>query len=401
MPKFRLEYLYTLYLQEKISPEEYNELIQFIADASNEDDIMDIIEAQAEHIPYKKELSEEASKDILNKILQKNTETEVLTINRKSFFRGWASIAAACILAIGILSVWIKLSNTKKNISAPINQQTTQILPGSNKAFLTLHDGKVINLNEITNNTDTANNNITLETKDGILIYKTVSDKKINSQYNKLTTPRGGQYQVLLPDGTSVWLNAASSIRYPVTFSDKERVVELTGEAFFNVKKLYKKNKKGRVPFKINVKSSSGDDAVIEVLGTSFNVSAYENENMFKVTLKHGAVKVEKGKKIQLLKPGEEAEVYNNNHISLVKNADMEHSMAWKKGIFLFENDDIKSIMKQISRWYDVEIIYNGLHPTARFDGKINRNANISDVLQILKLSGVEFTIKDKTILVQ
>lgn len=400
MPKFRLEYLFTLYLQKKISPDEYRELMQLITDSGNEDQIMDIIEDFAEYPSNDNVLSQELSDKILNSVLPgRNKEAVTVKHKKRSLFL--MQIAAACLIVIGLLGIWFKINHGQNATAPPNNRQVVQIHPGGNKAFLTLDDGTVINLNEMEYGAAPTDSNITVEKNDGILIYKNTARKGSNAKYNKLTTPRGGQFQVLLPDGTKVWLNAASSIRYPLAFSEKERVVELTGEAFFKVQKLYKKNKTGRVPFKINVTSSSGDHAAIQVLGTSFNVSAYENENMFKISLKHGTIKVEKGNKIQLIKPGEEAEVYNNNHINLVKNADIEHATAWKDGTFLFENEDIRSIMKQVGRWYDVDVIYMGQYPAARFDGKISRNADISEMLKILKLSGVQFTVTGKTILIQ
>lgn len=401
MPKFRLEYLFTLYLQKKISPDENRELMQLIADSDNEDQIMNIIEDFTEYPSHDNVLSQELSDKVLNNVLPNRNKEEVkVKHTKRSLFR--MQVAAAWLIVISLLGIWFKITHDKKNVTAPLStHQVVQIHPGGNKAFLTLDDGTVINLNEMEHEAAPSDSNITVEKNDGILIYKNTTGKRSNAKYNKLTTPRGGQFRVLLPDGTKVWLNAASSIRYPLAFSEKERVVELTGEAFFKVQKLYKKNKTGRVPFKINVTSSSGDHAAIQVLGTSFNVSAYENENMFKISLKHGTVKVEKGNKIQLIKPGEEAEVYNNNHINLVKNADIEQATAWKDGAFLFENEDIRSIMKQVGRWYDVDVIYMGQYPAARFDGKISRNADISEMLKILKLSGVQFTVTGKTILIQ
>lgn len=400
MSKFRLEYLFTLYLQGKISLEENNELMKLIVDADNEDQIMDIIEDFAEHPPTERLLSEDASGKILDKILPGRTLEYVKEKNKKRF-PFWMSVAATWLIVISLFGgIWLAVKPNKKNEIAQSPPHTVQILPGGNKAFLTLDDGTEIDLNEQQHQTKAFSTNIWAEKNDSILIYKNIGTNKNGSKYNKLTTPRGGQFQVLLPDGTKVWLNAESSIRYPIAFSDNERVVELTGEAFFKVQKLVKKDN-SRVPFKINVKSSSGDNAVIQVLGTSFNVSAYENEAMFKVSLKHGKVKIEKGKKTQLLTQGQEAEVYNDNHISLVKNADIELATSWKNGIFLFENEDIKSIMKQVGRWYDVDVVYRGQYPTARFDGKISRTADITEVLRILKLSGVQFTVTDKTILVQ
>ena len=399
MSKFRLEYLFALYLQGKITPDEHRELMELIADAGNENQVMDIIEDVANKMFHEKEISGYSSYKILNNILQKKPAAQV-NIGRKPL-RRWFSIAAAFAVIMSIAGIWFKTTVVKKNKTAVNSQQIVLIHPGGNKASLTLDDGSVVKLDEVSDGVVKNNNHILVQKENGVLIYKNITATQKGSAYHKLTTPRGGQFQVLLPDGSTVWLNAASSIRFSTAPINRERIVELTGEAFFKVKKLYAKDKKTRIPFTVHVKSSEGEDATVRVLGTAFNVNAYEAEDMFKVTLKHGSVKIEKGNKSQLLEPGEQAVVYNDNHISMIKNADVEQAIAWKEGIFLFENEDIKSIMKEISRWYDVDVVYKGIYPATKFDGKISRYADISEVLEILKLSGVEFTVKGKTIHVQ
>ena len=226
----------------------------------------------------------------------------------------------------------------------------------------------------------------------GLLEYKApasfIRDTVIS--YNTVSTPRGGQYQIVLSDGSKVWLNAASSIRFPTAFSGSLREVELTGEAYFEVAKNKEK------PFQVKVR-----DMKIAVLGTHFNVKAYEDEAETKTSLLEGSVKIIQGKEAGLLKPGQQAVINFKDDKVKIATADMVEVIAWKNGLFRFEGANIETIMREIGRWYDVEIVYAGKVPMRRFEGKINRNAGLSEVLRILELSNVKFSIAGKKIIVQ
>ena len=212
--------------------------------------------------------------------------------------------------------------------------------------------------------------------------------------YNTVSTPRGGQYEVILPDGTQVWLNAASSLKFPTAFIGKERNVELTGEAYFEVSK----NK--AMPFHV---SAAGQ--VIEVLGTHFNVNAYTDETLLKTTLLEGSVKVNKGISFATLKPGQQSTINNNEITPVIKIAevtDADEVMAWKDGKFYFNNADIKTVMRQIGRWYNVDIEYAGKIPgNDGFTGTFSRNMTASKALKILAFSGVDFKIEGRKIIVK
>jgi ferric-dicitrate binding protein FerR (iron transport regulator) len=208
--------------------------------------------------------------------------------------------------------------------------------------------------------------------------------------YNTLSTPRGGQYQLVLPDGSKVWLNASSSIHFPTAFAGHERNVELTGEAYFEIAKNKQK------PFHVNVNGMQ-----VEVLGTHFNVNAYGDEGAIKTSLLEGSVKIKKGNISGLLKPGQQGVLKKNSTDLEIKNADMNEAIAWKNGLFEFDGADIKSIMREIGRWYDVDVVYAGKVPDRRFEGKISRDAQLSDVLKILALSNVKFSVEGKKIIVQ
>lgn len=398
MPRFRLEYLFSLYLQQKISAEENEELMQLIADIGNEDEVLDIIDNTVHKMDASAELTLPSADTILHNILESAPPAPRVV---KPFLKWWLSIAAGLLAVAGMWFLW---KSSGALVEKNKNEQTVQtpIKPGCSKAFLTRNDGSVLAVNGSVGTSFGEEDECELiQNQTTPLTAQPNYNVAGVSGYNTLTTPRGGRFKVLLPDGSKVWLNAASSIRYPVVFGNQQRVVELTGEAFFKVKHVSHSDKKTRVPFIVNVKSSSGDSATVKVLGTSFNVSAYDNQKMVEVTLKQGSVRVEKGSSVQLLKPGEQAQVFSDNHISMIKNADVEGVTSWKAGVFYFENQDINTIMNEIGRWYDVTVKYEGPISTARFNGKISRDAEIDEVLEILKLSGVQFSIHNKTIVVK
>jgi ferric-dicitrate binding protein FerR (iron transport regulator) len=277
-------------------------------------------------------------------------------------------------------------------------------LPGGNKAMLTLNDGSVIVLDSAKNGMLGEQGNAQVLKKDGMLEYKKGNAQKAigNTQlsapvsYNTLSTPRGGQYQLVLPDGSKVWLNAASSIRFPTAFTGNEREVELTGEAYFEITSHQLQSGK-KMPFKVLVLSAGTDglNAAIEVLGTHFNVNAYKDEETIRTTLLEGKVKVAlRGvDKEAMLNPGEQA-IMSMRTIKTVHDIDTEEAVAWKNGLFFFDNVDIQTIMRQLSRWYKVSVVYNGKIPNRRFTGQVSRNANLSQVLKILELSKIHFTIE-------
>jgi ferric-dicitrate binding protein FerR (iron transport regulator) len=217
---------------------------------------------------------------------------------------------------------------------------------------------------------------------------------------NIISIPRGGQYKLQLPDGSKVWLNAASSLRFPTAFDDKERRVELKGEAYFEITPLItKEGRKSR--FIVDIDPFPGIVGTrVEVLGTHFNIMAYNDERDMKTTLLEGAVKVTKGTATQLLVPGQQARINKEGPIRLVENVDVNEAVAWKNGYFQFTSDNLSTVMRQIARWYDVDISYEGKIPERQFGGKISRNANISEILRILELSNVHFRIENKRIIV-
>ena len=305
------------------------------------------------------------------------------------------NVAAAAIIlvAIGAGTYYFIQLNAKRSFIAnntkPIKHDVD---PGNNKAILTLENGAKLVLDSAKIGTLAKKGKISIrKTKDGQLIYAVDrgNDAATNEPitYNTITTPRGGQYQVILPDGTKVWLNAASSLKFPTAFAGNQRSVELIGEAYFEVAKNTAK------PFMVKV-----DKMQVKVLGTHFNIMAYSDEAAIKTTLLEGAIQLNTGSKRNFLKPGQQG-IVKDDDVQVI-DADTDQAIAWKNGFFEFRRASIQDIMKQLSRWYDTEVTYEGKIPDDEFVGKIERNVKLSQVLHILELNHVHFKIENKKITV-
>ena len=302
---------------------------------------------------------------------------------------------AAAMFLVLIAGVSIYFNNKKKLIvNHPISKVLKQeVLPGGNKAFLTLSNGTNILLDSATNGLIAQQGNINvMKLSNGQLLYKTSDDLKLSNEvsYNTMRTPRGGQYQLTLPDSTQVWLNSASSIHFPTSFKGIDRKVEITGEVYFEVTKNAAK------PFTVNVNGMN-----VKVLGTHFNINAYNDDEVIKTTLLEGSVVVTKGNATILLQPGNQAQLNNYGEIKLLKNANVEEAIAWKNGYFYFKNSSLQNVMRQLSRWYDVEVAYEGAIPERTFGGELSRSLNISQILQVLDKSKVRFNVEGKKIIVK
>lgn len=286
-------------------------------------------------------------------------------------------------------------SRTAKTATPALRQD---ILPGSNKAILTLGDGSTIVLDSArTGSLARQGNSQVLKTGDGQLKYAPNSNAVSVVAYNVLSTPRGGQYKLTLQDGTDVWLNAGSSIRYPTTFSGKERRVEITGEAYFEIAK------NAAMPFRVAVNGSAQNDngLEIEVLGTQFNVNAYKDEPGLKTTLVEGSVRLVRGRSTSVLKPYQQALVSADGGFKTMSLTDVDQVIAWKNGAFEFDDADISTVMRQISRWYDVEVVYEGKVPADHFSGRFSRNTSLAGVLKILNISGIQLIAENKKIIMK
>jgi len=297
----------------------------------------------------------------------------------------WPRIAAAAsvilIAGVGFFYYASQSNSLSKDLGFSKSQD---IAPGSNKAVLTLGNGQTIVLTNAQNgDLATENSAIIKKTAEGELVYQGTATEAPTA-YNTITTPRGGQYTLTLAEGTKVVLNAASSLKYPTAFNGKDRTVELVGEGYFEV--AHHKTK----PFRVISKGQT-----VEVLGTHFNINAYADEPNVKTTLLEGSVDVNG----QLIKPNQQAILTDHSRITVV-DVDANAIVAWKDGLFRFDHTDIKTLMRQIARWYDVEVVYDGDIKEEQFFGKIERSYTLSEVLKLLELNKVHVKLDGKKIVV-
>ena len=329
---------------------------------------------------------EEDQKDSLNKLL-----FQINSKSKKSYTRTFAIAASLLVFITAGIVIFMHHQFPKKQFFAFTKSVKNDIAPGGNKAILTLANGNTLVLTDAKNGKLANQSGVVIsKTADGQIEYASSGQNALLNTlvYNIATTPKGGQYQFILSDGTKVWLNSASSIKYPVSFIGNERRVELTGEAYFEVAHNAAK------PFRV---VSNGQ--TVEVLGTHFNINAYADENAVKTTLLQGSVKVSSAGSSSIIKPGEQAQ-FNNGKINVVRGIDLDAAVAWKNGLFYFEDSNIQEVMRQFARWYDVDVKYEGELPSRRFSGEIARNINATQMLDILNFKKIHYKLQGKTIIV-
>jgi len=315
---------------------------------------------------------------------------KVIPIKRKNY--NLVAAAAVLLTVIGAGSYfWLfNKPTTEQPATSKAQVKPKDLPPGRDAAVLTLADGKTIILDSASGTISKQGGATVINVK-GQVSYAKASGKENQPAvvYNTVTTARGNQYQLILADGSKVWLNSASSLRFPTSFTGKSRDVELDGEGYFEIAKDASK------PF--HVKTRTQD---IEVLGTHFNVNAYNDEEATKTTLIEGKVKVSQSLKGQsaILKPGEQAVLVANSPFTIDHSPDLDQVMAWKNGWFEFDNTDIKTIMRQISRWYDVDIRYETKTNNETYGGRISRSLNLSNILKMLESYGVHYRLEGKTV---
>lgn len=310
---------------------------------------------------------------------------------RVHFIRKWGWAAAVIVLLGAGGYLWISNNKPERTI-ATVN--TPEITPGHEGAILTLADGRKIVLDSLGSGVVANQNGANVLLNNGRLDYNPTGETSAAVTYNMMSTPKGRQFNIQLPDGTIAWLNAASSIRYPTAFSGNERRVEVTGEVYFEVAK------NARMPFRVNVNNK----AEVEVLGTHFNVNAYDNEAVLNTTLIEGSVKVNG----TTIKPGQQALVANSDAVNngkatgvrVVDNVNTGRVMAWKNGLFNFEGATIGEIMRQIERWYDIEVVYEKGEPTVEFEGKMTKDVSLNGLIILLEKSGLHLRLEGRKLIV-
>ncbi len=380
--------LYTL------SPLEREELASLLDEAEMNEELKSVMRSMWEAIQPQEYFTIDTTNAIAENIFRASpSEMYGSPVRKRLWNNSWLRYAAAIIVTVGVFL--FSLSNHKEKSHNPgsiySSSSFTGIIPGKNKAVLTLSDGSIIPL-------DSANSAVLKQDNytniahlgNGQISYVTNAKTTSSTKINTISTPRGGQYRVILSDGTKVWLNAVSSLTFPVSFQGKERIVKLSGEGYFEI------SKNTAMPFRLQV-----GDMEVSVLGTSFNVMAYDSGNQFNTTLLDGAVRVKKRNATVLLHPAQQAQWSNQLNSFAVTQADPEQAIAWKNGFFIFDGSELSSIMEQLSRWYDFDVKLDASVAGKKFSGTISRATSISQVLEMLALTKeASFTMKGRTIIV-
>ncbi|MBN8858072.1 MAG: FecR domain-containing protein [Sphingobacteriales bacterium] len=396
MDNNRLRQLLALYFNNTIEREDCEELLQYLDEmVGDSGDIPPLIDECLSAIPAKAAFSQERREQVYEKLITDINRRSAVNIPKVRRIR-WIHVAAILIVTISLALLIYRntLSFSNEHLQIAKKEPVMDIvLPEGHKAILTLANGRTIIVNDSINGT--------LASEDGVAIRHTTGGKieydagsstieRGKVSYNTFSTPKGQSYELSLPDGTEVWLNSSSSLRFPVAFTGKERRVTLTGEAYFEVAKVTGKT------FHVEANGST-----VEVTGTHFNVSAYQDEAQVTTTLIEGSVNVSKNKETVTLKPGRQAVVHSETGRITQSDADIRSVLAWKNGYFRFDDETIKSIITKISRWYDIEEVeYQGQF-SDRFTGTFHRSKGVSQLFSHLeKLAPVRFEIKERRVIV-
>lgn len=378
MQKDRLSYLLNQYTNRNLSESEQGELNNWYHSLNTNEEEFDLW------------VAEMGGQENLTNSLYSNFQDDYLPKKQHKVFTLQRVSIAATLLAFLSFGAYF-LNNKKDSATQQPIVKTIEINPGSDKATLTLANGSTINLDERSNGELVNNTNLKISKRNnGEIFYEMKESGKENTGYNIVSTPKGGKFQIVLSDGTRVWLNAASSLKYPVKFAANERKVELTGEAYFEVAH----NKSS--PFKV-----LSDAQVVNVLGTHFNINSYQDDQTTKTTLFEGSVSIQSqlSNKSKVLTPGKQA-VLSQNTFN-IQNADLKEAIAWKEGFFKFNDLELHMIMNQIARWYDVDVVYQDNVKSKKFVGYISRAKNINEILNLLQATkSVKFKIEGRKVIV-
>jgi transmembrane sensor len=369
------------YLREELSVDEELELKRWVAEDSRNEELFNRVTSEENLFALAKE-HQVVSDRIWNKITEKAPELK-RTQGKRFFLRIPVSAVAAVGLTVIVSGAWYWYNHREKLVVQKDVATARDIPPGGNRAILELSSGKKIILDSARDGKLETGGGIEVMKKDSSeLVYngngQPINEKPENIGLSTLTTPRGGQFRVTLADGTRVWLNAASSLRYPETFSgSSDRTVELSGEAYFEIAHDFKK------PFRVKV-----NGIAVEDIGTHFNISAYPDETTTRTTVLEGMVKVLEVR----LTPNQQLDYTNSDgHTEFLKNIDGENTVSWKNGMTIFKNAGIPKIMRVLSRWYDIRVAYEGKTPERSITGGVPRNTPFSEVLKMLELYKVNY----------
>jgi len=396
------EYFWELlqaYAQNNISAQQTEELFQFLNRQPEEADRMlrELAKVYKDRLFHSQDLKAEISQRMKQSLLARiNAAPETVRIQNYSSMRVRWAIAASVLLLFSTITYYLFEKQPKKELVQHIVQPQhieKDALPGFDGAILTTASGNQIILDSTANGIVSKEEHTHVVKKDNKLIYSESSEAPTEIEsFNTLSTLKGRKFQLVLADGTKVWLDAASSITYPIAFTGKQRKVQVTGQLYFEVAKDTAR------PFIVESAGTS-----VQVLGTHFNVNAYGDESAMKTTLLEGAIKITRKDRSLLLQPGQQAVISGTEAgaIQLNNAVDLDAVMAWKNGLFQFTNADLPTVLRQLARWYDMEIIYDGKIPDRKFEGKIGRDLNLSQVLKLLEKVQVKFRIDGNKLIVQ
>ncbi len=349
------------------------------------------VESDEQHWLLPEDLKVSLTQEMYHEFRQQlqNTNAGKQKMPKKRRINSFTAIAATALLFIGAalyLYLNYQVTENKKLAQTKIHHD---VPPGHNGAILTLSDGRKVTLDSANNTQIVNQGNTQIISTNGQLAYKAAGAPSEQTAYNTLSTPRARQYKIVLPDGTKVWLNAESSIRYPVAFNSKTREVSVTGETYFEVAH------NAAQPFSVKVKGLT-----IEDIGTHFNISAYDDETSVKSTLVEGSISITKAATKVVLKPGQQAVTGATTNDIKVNNVNTENITAWTHGFLLMDNNSVREFMNSLSRWYNIDVAYEGKIPEGNFSGMLNSNANLSDILSALEAGGIHTKFDGKKIIV-
>jgi transmembrane sensor len=369
------------YLDGQCSKAETEELYAWLQSSSSHRSLLTTMQHEFEQaMNNPQEIPAEISDRIERRLLEE--------VSRKKIIRWRWTAAAAAVAAIMLMVYYIYPSAENNTTPLSALKLKTDIAPGTNKAVLTLANGDVVTLDSAGNKVITQGKTVVRQ-KNGQLQYaaEKTGDAVV---YNTLTVPRGGQFNIVLPDGSHVWLNAASSLKYPTAFNGTQRMVEIQGQGYFEIAKNAKQ------PFLVKVNNME-----VQVLGTSFDVMAYTDEKSVNTTLVTGGVNVHQGSNTQRLQPGQQAVLDPATGAITVHPADVDQVIAWKTGFFEFDNAPLSDIMRQLSRWYDIDVTYDQTNDSRLYGGRISRSLPLSDILHMLEANGPKFLLSGRKLIVK
>ena len=382
------------YLNDELRPDELKEFLEALSLPEHREMLIRALDEKLQVTPTVPLISSDNTQQLFRSVLQQAEEFPATISRRRRLLRRRMALARAAVLVLALAGAawyfWPRPAPPTTMASArPAPAVPHDVQPGTNKAVLTLGDGSTVELGAGARGTLAHQGSAdVVQLRNGELSYQ-ASGKDLPVVYNTMATPAGGQYEVILPDETHVWLNASSSLTYPTAFRGGERVVALKGEGYFEVAP------DSHAPFSVQVSGM-----MVNVLGTHFNVNAYDDESIKRTTLLQGAIQVVTSSGSTQLSQGQQVTATKEGVLKLVADPDIDESIAWKKGLFSFNNADLAFIMRQFARWYNLTVRYEGPMSKRRFTGDVFRNLKLSEALKVLELNDVHFRIEGNNLTV-